>query len=166
MKKSVVTTLAAVLACAALAQAQPPAPDAPATLVQVPGSHTYSFHWNQDQGKTASLKKAWNSADGEDEREDVMVKTQDYLEKQFDADMKRREKELQRIEKRLAKLRQQLDRRMAKKDEIVELQLKQLTMSWDGLGWSDRMNNTISGQPCPRPPQPWPTHRLRRCGSG
>ena len=96
----------------------------------------YSFQWKQ-AGKTGALAKAWEKAEDEDERDEVRKKVHKFLSGQFDTDMKRREKELEKVEARLNKLRKQLDKRVANKDDIVELQLKQLTMSWDGLGWSD-----------------------------
>jgi len=57
------------------------------------------------------------------------------LGRYFDEDMAQREEELGKIEERLAKLRELLDRRRAKKKEIIELQTKVALNEADGLGF-------------------------------
>jgi hypothetical protein len=62
------------------------------------------------------------------------------LSEYFEKDMKRRKTDLDEMEKRLGKLRNQLERRQAKMDEIVDLQIKVLINEADGLGF-------FSGEP-------------------
>jgi hypothetical protein len=57
------------------------------------------------------------------------------LDQYFEHDMAARGEELQDIQARLQKLQAQLDRRRAKKQEIVELQLKVALNEADGLGF-------------------------------
>ena len=92
---------------------------------------------SNSQSGNSLLEKAWHDAENEDEREAVRTKAKKYLDRQFEADMKRRQRELEEIENRVEKLRSQLEKRMDKKNDIISLQLKQMTMSWEGLGWSD-----------------------------
>ena len=85
---------------------------------------------------TDAMKKKWQAAD-EDERDELIAKTRNKLEAQFDKDFAQREKEIDELEARVDKLRAQLRRRSDKRDDIVDLRLKQMTMSWEGLGWND-----------------------------
>lgn len=57
------------------------------------------------------------------------------LSKYFDEDMIQRESELAKIEERLTKLRELLERRRAKKQEIIDLQAKVALNEADGLGF-------------------------------
>jgi hypothetical protein len=57
------------------------------------------------------------------------------LDEYFEADVKNREQELADVAARLQKLQQQLDRRRAKKQEIIDLQLKVALNEADGLGF-------------------------------
>ncbi|MFO0789860.1 MAG: hypothetical protein U0805_10405 [Pirellulales bacterium] len=57
------------------------------------------------------------------------------LNKTFDEDMKGRETELKKVEERVKKLRAQYQKRIDKKQEIVDLQLKVLENEADGLGF-------------------------------
>ncbi len=88
-------------------------------------------------GEVSALEQAWQKAKSDEQKEAVREKASAYLDRQFEADMKRRENELESIEARVEKLRNQLERRIEKKDDIIGLQLKQMTMSWEGLGWSE-----------------------------
>ncbi len=107
------------------------------------------------RGKASALEQAWHKAKSDEQKEAVREKASEYLDRQFEADMKRREKELEAIEARVEKLRGQLERRIEKKDDIIGLQLKQMTMSWEGLGWSEPVeHNNFAVAWSPQPPMP------------
>jgi hypothetical protein len=57
------------------------------------------------------------------------------LDKYFEEDMKARTEELKDVQQRLANLQAQLERRRAKKQEIVDLQMKVALNEADGLGF-------------------------------
>ncbi len=67
----------------------------------------------------------------------------------FTQDLASREKDLVELETRVKKLREQLDKRIAAKDQIVELQLTTIQNEIDGLGFDDlgddglRMNHGV-----------------------
>jgi len=68
------------------------------------------------------------------------------LDEHFEADMRVRQQELAGIVARLEKLKAQLDRRRAKKQEIVDLQLKVALNEAEGLGfYSQPMSNFNTG---------------------
>ncbi len=89
----------------------------------------------------SKLAKAWLDSEDEDDREKISDKTYELLEEQFEQDMARREQELAAVVQRIDRLRSQLDKRANKKDDIIELQLKQVTMAWEGLGWAEPEGN-------------------------
>jgi murein L,D-transpeptidase YcbB/YkuD len=76
-----------------------------------------------------------DAKDGAD-KEQALKRLRDLSSKYFEEDMDVRKKELVEIEARLAKLRSQLDRRRAKKDEIVDLQVKVAINEAEGLGFT------------------------------
>jgi len=57
------------------------------------------------------------------------------LDKYFEEDMTARAKELEDVQQRVARLQNQLERRRAKKQEIVDLQMKVALNDADGLGF-------------------------------
>lgn len=79
--------------------------------------------------------EALRDAEGEAEQTATQAKLNELLSQYFEQDMVRRQAELEDIEKRLSKLREQLDRRRAKKEEIIDLQMKVLVNEADGLGF-------------------------------
>jgi hypothetical protein len=110
-----------------------------AMAVPCAAQEAYSFHsfGKSKNKKTAALGKLWRDAESDDERSKIKKMVMAHLNDRFDNDLDRREEELQKVERRVQRLREQLEKRAENKEEIVELQLKQMTMSWDGLGWSD-----------------------------
>ncbi len=76
-----------------------------------------------------------DAKDGAD-KDKALKRLHDLASKYFEEDMEVRKKELADIEARLAKLRSQLDRRRAKKDEIVDLQMKVAINEAEGLGFT------------------------------
>ncbi len=125
-----------------------------------PGDVAVQWEWaGRRSGRDNKLQKwgeAWREAKSDKDRAKIKVQANKYLEGQFEDDMERREKELEQIEARLDRLREQLAKRVEKKEEIIGLQLKQVTMSWEGLGWSSpepqRGLNTFFSVPAPPTP--------------
>ena len=89
------------------------------------------------QGQNGALADMWRKSKSTSDRDKVIDIAKERLEQRFEIDMRRRERELKAVEMRIKRLRDQLDRRADSKGEIIELQLKNMTMAWDGLGWSD-----------------------------
>lgn len=83
--------------------------------------------------------------DAKDEavKEKALQRLHDLASKYFEEDMEVRKKELAEIEARLDKLRSQLDRRRAKKDEIVDLQVKVAINEAEGLGFTSAPRESI-----------------------
>jgi murein L,D-transpeptidase YcbB/YkuD len=77
----------------------------------------------------------YRDADNEKDKSTAMKNLNEVIDKCFEDDMKVREQELASIEERLNKLRAQLDRRRAKKQEIVDLQVKVVINDAEGLGF-------------------------------
>jgi hypothetical protein len=89
------------------------------------------------------------------------------LDQCFELDMQGRAKELENIAARLQQLQQQLDRRRAKKQEIIDLQVKVAVNEADGLGFFGQhpvgnFNFDIATPVFVTAPQPaaWPTPRV------
>jgi hypothetical protein len=76
-------------------------------------------------------------AQGGEAQASAQNKLADLLDQYFDEDMARRESELTKIEERLAKLRDLHNRRRAKKQEILDLQMKVALNEAEGLGFYD-----------------------------
>jgi hypothetical protein len=68
-------------------------------------------------------------------REKATKELTKLLDEYFEQDMKNRTQELTDIQKRLQNLQTQLDRRRAKKQEIIDLQAKVVLNEADGLGF-------------------------------
>lgn len=79
--------------------------------------------------------EAVRDAKDDEEKRAAQSVLDERLSKYFDDDMTQREGELAKIEERLTKLRELLERRRAKKQEIVELQAKVALNEADGLGF-------------------------------
>ena len=76
---------------------------------------------------TSTIRKAAEAvrdAKGDEEKSTAQKKLAEVLSKSYDDDMVQREKELKQIEERLTKLRDLLERRRAKKQDIIDLQTK------------------------------------------
>ena len=87
---------------------------------------------------TDSIRKsaeAVRDAKDDDEKKAAEKLLEEGLSKYFDEDMTQRERELDKIEERLTKLRALLERRRAKKQEIIDLQAKVALNEADGLGF-------------------------------
>ena len=90
----------------------------------------------------ASLARQWKQASTEKERAQVEAALSNVLKKQFDADLQKRRGQLQQVQRRVARLAEQLEQRRNSRHEIVDLQLKSITMGWKGLGWNDGYDYT------------------------
>ena len=100
-----------------------------------PAAVRISPHPRPGHDKMEALAKLWRDSESREDRQRVEQIVADMLDEQFDADLEQREEELRKIEERVARLQEQLARRLQSKEEIIRLQLKQMTMAWDGLGW-------------------------------
>lgn len=82
------------------------------------------------------VAERYSNSDDEQEKAQSLKKLRELTSQYFEEDMEIRQKELLDIQKRLEKLRAQLDRRRAKKDEIVDLQVKVAINEAEGLGFT------------------------------
>ena len=106
-------------------------------------------------GMTAKIRKAAEElcdAKGDDAHEKANSKLRDLLDQYFEEDMTHRQKELESIETRLQKLHAQLDRRRAKKQEIIDLQVKMSANEADGLGFYSQSEGGTFNVFAPQPP--------------
>jgi hypothetical protein len=101
------------------------------------GPFTVKMAGNDSAAKIRAAAEAVRDAKDSKEKEDAQKKLADLLSKSYDEDMANREKELAQVEERLKKLRDLLERRRAKKQEIVELQTKVALNEAEGLGFYD-----------------------------
>jgi hypothetical protein len=102
------------------------------------GFGTFGSHGpNSPAATIRKAAEAVRDAKDSQEKEAAQKKLVDALNKCYDEDMAQREKELKQIEERLAKLRELLERRRAKKQDIIDLQVKVALNEADGLGFYD-----------------------------
>jgi hypothetical protein len=101
------------------------------------GPLTIKMAGNDAAAKIRAAAEAVRDAKDSKEKEDAQKKLADVLSKCYDEDMANREKELTQVEERLKKLRDLLERRRAKKQEVVELQTKVALNEAEGLGFYD-----------------------------
>jgi murein L,D-transpeptidase YcbB/YkuD len=78
----------------------------------------------------------FSAAEEESQKAAALKQLNELVDQFFEQDMEVRKQELADIEARLAKLRAQLDRRRAKKQEIVELEVKVAINRAEGLGFT------------------------------
>jgi hypothetical protein len=105
----------------------------------------------------AAIRKAaeeLSDAKDDDAKAKATAELRGLLDKYFEEDMIQRQKELEGIEARLQKLHAQLERRRAKKDDIIDLQVKMSVNEADGLGfYSQPAGGTFNVMPTmPGPP--------------
>jgi len=141
------------LSCLCMAQAPTPGPEQNSPFANSPqrASSNYggiAFGNARVNTSTAELRQAADAvrkAKGDEETNAARRKLGELIEKCFENDMVQRQRELAQLEKRLANLREQLDRRKAKKQDIVDLQMKVLLNEADGLGFfsGDSKNNDL-----------------------
>ena len=112
----------------------------------------------------AESAAAIRDAKDESARADATERLTEVLNQCFEEDMQVRAKELESIAARLQQLQQQLDRRRAKKQEIIDLQVKVAVNEADGLGFFGQQpvgnfNFDIATPVFVTAPQPaaWPT---------
>jgi hypothetical protein len=84
-----------------------------------------------------SSLKVLRSDEDEAAKQSARDALRQMLVKRFTRDLLSREKDLVELEKRVKKLREQLDKRIATKDQIVELQLTTIQNEIDGLGFDE-----------------------------
>lgn len=93
-----------------------------------PGNPRFMTEINEQAAK-------YRDAENEEDKSTALKNLNEVVDKCFEDDMKVREQELASIEERLNKLQAQLDRRRAKKQEIVDLQVKVVINDAEGLGF-------------------------------
>lgn len=133
---------------AALA-APPIAPGAPATpyAVKVIGvGRPDAMH------EIRMTAEVLSEAEDDDAKADTDKKLSELLDDYFEEDMERREQELADVEARVHKLRELMERRRAKKDDIIELQKEVLVNEAEGLGF---FNEGMPGGPHVPPGHPF-----------
>ncbi len=84
-----------------------------------------------------SSLKVLRSDEGDAAKQSARDALRQLLVKRFTRDILTRENDLVELEKRVEKLREQLDKRIAAKDQIVELQLTTIQNEIDGLGFDE-----------------------------
>jgi hypothetical protein len=94
-------------------------------------------HLTQIQEVAEKLRDAKEESDKAAAQQELTA----LVDKLFEEDMRVREQELTDIAARLDKLRVQLDRRRAKKQDIVDLQIKVAINEAEGLGFSSQPKN-------------------------
>jgi hypothetical protein len=129
--------LAMLLSTGFVARAVAQAPVASTRTWGKSGPFTLKMAGNDSAAKIRAAAEAVRDAKDSKEKDDAQRKLADVLSKSYDEDMANREKELAQVEERLKKLRDLLERRRAKKQEIVELQTKVALNEAEGLGFYD-----------------------------
>jgi hypothetical protein len=110
--------------------------------------------YQPENGMATKIRKAAEELrDAKDDaaHEKANAKLRDLLDQYFEEDMTHRQKELESIETRLQKLHAQLDRRRAKKQEIIDLQVKMSVNEADGLGFYSQPEGPVFNFAAPPP---------------
>ncbi len=84
----------------------------------------------------AKLIETYAHTEGEAKRSGIKSDLSKVLEKEFDAQQKRRDLELKRVEERLKKVRELMEKRDRARRSIIDNRLDQLLREADGLGWT------------------------------
>ena len=121
-------------------------------------------HQRNLRQQIAESAAAIRDAKDESARAEASKRLTTAIDQCFEEDMEVRAKELESIAARLQQLQQQLDRRRAKKQEIIDLQVKVAVNEADGLGFFGQppvgnFNFEIATPVFVTAPQPaaWPT---------
>jgi hypothetical protein len=94
---------------------------------------------NSLSSKIRTASEEVRDAKDDTAKSQASTKLRELLDQCFSDDMTHRQKELESIEARLQTLQAQLEKRRAKKDEIIELAMKNALNDAEGLGlYSDR----------------------------
>jgi hypothetical protein len=109
------------------------------------------FFGNPMADKIRKAAEELRDAKDDDAHEKANAKLRELLDKYFEEDMTRRQKELESIETRLQKLHAQLDRRRAKKQDIIDLQVKMSVNEADGLGFYSQPEGPVFNFAAPPP---------------
>jgi hypothetical protein len=86
--------------------------------------------------QVAKLIESYAHTEGEAKRSGIKSDLSKVLEKEFDAQQKRRDLELKRVEERLKKVRDLMEKRDRARRSIIDNRLDQLIREADGLGWT------------------------------
>jgi murein L,D-transpeptidase YcbB/YkuD len=111
-----------------------------------------NFNWTGQPSQLEELREAaekYRDADGEAQKAEQLRRLHDIAAESFEKGMKAREKELADVEARVQKLRTQLERRRAKKEEIIDLQVKVAINEAEGLGFTSQAPTRILIDPNP-----------------
>jgi murein L,D-transpeptidase YcbB/YkuD len=101
----------------------------------------HNFTWTGQPSRMEELREAaekYRDADDEAQKSELLRRLHDIAVESFEEGMKVREKELADVEARVQKLRAQLERRRAKMEEIIDLQVKVAINEAEGLGFSSQ----------------------------
>lgn len=112
----------------------------------------HNFTWTGQPRQLAEMREAageYRDADGEAQKTEWLHRLHEIAEGSFEEGMKVRENELADVEARVQKLRSQLERRRAKKEEIIDLQVKVAINEAEGLGFTSQAPNRIWIDPTP-----------------
>ena len=141
-----------------------PAPTVPPHLVS---GQQMAVAGMRNRSELQQALTAIKESESEADRAAAEEKLRGLLETQYDASLDNYATYLDEMQKKLAELRDQLDRRRDAKMEMVELRLKTLISTADGLGWPDERPNAYfssdgvysfpgtTGPPSPGPPSPF-----------
>jgi len=104
------------------------------------------FAMQQATEKIRQAAAMLRDAKGDEEKAEAQDKLSKLLEEYFNEDLRHRYEELAKIEERTRKLREQLEHRRAKKEEIIELQMKVFSHQAEGLGFfNDPLSPNVAG---------------------
>lgn len=97
--------------------------------------------------ESMQLARELRTAADEKQKPELKARLKEALEKQFDAQQKRRSLEVTKIEERLSKLKDTMKKRETAKETIVGRRLDELTGVTDELGWEDTIEPQLYRNP-------------------
>jgi hypothetical protein len=114
----------------------PPRPGASARIWSAFNRQVMSSESGKDslEAQIREAVEQFRSAEGE-AKTAAQQKLKELLEQYVDRDLQRREAEVADVEGQVKKLREQLDRRLAKRRELIDLQMKLVENEAEGLGF-------------------------------
>lgn len=89
---------------------------------------------------TSALREKLSNAKTAKEEAGIVDQLNKLFDKQFEADMQRRNKELDQIKQRIHQMESLLTKRSESKKQIIQLRVQTLVNEAKGLGWSETPN--------------------------
>lgn len=100
-----------------------------------------------EQQKLAEAVRTLQSTESEETaKQEARTLIEEYLRKQFDADLEARKKQLEDLDKQLVRLREQIQKRAEAKDKLVELRMQLLENESLGLGFPEQWSQLPGSQ--------------------